>query len=101
MKHLRLYDAMSNMSITITETGYEMTTSAGTAQYDAWGGRLTVNGIPEYFPRMLSVKQLKQETEKVVMTLAVEVKPVIDESALAEIAELVKKASSGVINGQA
>ncbi|MFO6493556.1 hypothetical protein [Hafnia alvei] len=55
MKHLTLRDVMARMSITVNGDGFEVTNPAGTAQYDAWGSRTTVNGIPEYFPLQLSV----------------------------------------------
>lgn len=43
------------MSITVNGDGFEVINPAGTAQYDAWGSRTTVIGIPEYFPLQLSV----------------------------------------------
>ncbi|TBM25085.1 hypothetical protein [Hafnia alvei] len=55
MKHLTLRDVMARMSITVNGDGFEVTNPAGTAQYDAWGSRTTVNGVPEYFPLQLSV----------------------------------------------
>lgn len=55
-KHLTLRDVNSKgWRITITDTGYEISNEAGTAQYDVWGGRTTVNGVPEYFPCIISV----------------------------------------------
>lgn len=56
MKQLQLKDVMQRFTITAHENGYEVSNPAGTAQYDAWGARTTVNGIPEYFPRSISVK---------------------------------------------
>jgi len=55
MKHLSLKDVMASMRITNNSDGYEISNAAGSAQYDAWGLRTTVNGIPEYFPLQLSV----------------------------------------------
>ncbi|MCK2180133.1 hypothetical protein MUN35_10515 [Hafnia paralvei] len=54
MKHLSLRDVMVSMSITNNSDGYEVMNAAGSAQYDAWGLRTTVNGIPEYFPLKIS-----------------------------------------------
>ena len=54
MKHLSLRDVMASMSITNNSDGYEVSNAAGSAQYDAWGLRTTVNGIPEYFPLKIS-----------------------------------------------
>lgn len=54
MKHLTLRDVMASMSITNNSDGYEVMNAAGSAQYDAWGLRTTVNGIPEYFPLKIS-----------------------------------------------
>lgn len=45
---------MASMSITNNSDGYEVSNAAGSAQYDAWGLRTTVNGIPEYFPLKIS-----------------------------------------------
>ncbi|NCG55137.1 hypothetical protein [Serratia fonticola] len=56
MKQLHLKDVMQRFIITVNESGYEVSNPAGTAQYDAWGARTTVNGIPEYFPSSISVK---------------------------------------------
>lgn len=47
---------MQRFTITAHENGYEVSNPAGTAQYDAWGARTTVNGIPEYLPSSISVK---------------------------------------------
>ncbi|WP_347254374.1 hypothetical protein [Leminorella grimontii] len=91
MKKLNLNDVMAYMKVTITETGYEISSPAGSAQYDAWGSRTTVNGIPEHFPRSLTVKQPK--AEKVISTLIVEVKPKVDESALVDVATAIKAAT--------
>ncbi|WP_447871166.1 hypothetical protein [Serratia fonticola] len=55
MKQLQLKDAMHRLTITVNDSGYEVSNPAGTAQYDAWGARTTVNGIPEYFPLSISV----------------------------------------------
>lgn len=56
MKQPQLNDVMQRFTITAHENGYEVSNQAGTAQYDSWGARTTVNGIPEYFPRSISVK---------------------------------------------
>lgn len=56
VKHLPLKDVMRHFAVTINKDGYEVTNLAGTAQYDHHGVRTTVNGIPEYFPITLAVK---------------------------------------------
>lgn len=53
MKHLSLKDVMATLKVTIKADGYELSSPAGSANYDAWGSRTTVNGVPEYFPLML------------------------------------------------
>ena len=58
MKHLSLRDVMASMSITNNSDGYEVSNAAGTAQYDAWGSRTTVIGIPEYFPLKISAPEV-------------------------------------------
>ncbi|MGQ7806776.1 hypothetical protein ACUN3I_14270 [Hafnia alvei] len=64
MKHLSLKDVMLTMKITVMDNGYQITNPAGTAQYDAWGSRATVNGIPEYFPLSLSIAGVASEQTK-------------------------------------
>lgn len=56
MKQLPLKDVMRHFAVTINKDGYEISNPAGTAQYDHHGVRTTVNGIPEYFPITLAVK---------------------------------------------
>ena len=58
MKHLSLRNVMASMSITVNGDGFEVTNPAGTAQYDAWGSRTTVIGIPEYFPLKISAPEV-------------------------------------------
>lgn len=57
MKHLPLKAVMTGLEIIETDEGYELHSPAGTAKYDAWGGRCEVNGIPEYFPSSISMKK--------------------------------------------
>jgi hypothetical protein len=64
MKQLQLKDVMQRLSITVNESGYEVSNPAGTAQYDAWGARTTVNGIPEYFPLSISVGDMRKPEPK-------------------------------------
>lgn len=56
VKQLPLKDVMRHFAVTINKDGYEISNPAGTAQYDHHGVRTTVNGIPEYFPITLAVK---------------------------------------------
>ncbi|MGB2539503.1 hypothetical protein, partial [Hafnia paralvei] len=51
-------NVMASMSITVNGDGFEVTNPAGTAQYDAWGSRTTVIGIPEYFPLKISAPEV-------------------------------------------
>lgn len=57
MKQKSLHDVMGGLlQVTITDNGYEISHAAGVACYDSFGYRTTVNGIPEYFPKSISVK---------------------------------------------
>lgn len=95
MKRLTLNDAMGHLTVTVSDTGYEISSPAGTAQYDAWGGRTTVNGVPEYFPRQISVKQLKPES--VAGTITIRVKTEIVEPDFQRLSEYVKKVTAEAI----
>lgn len=80
MKHLSLKDVMQNLSVTINADGYEVSNPAGSARYDAWGRRIMVNGIPEYFPASISVEgmrkpEAKKESGLFAGTVAADVKP--------------------------
>lgn len=69
MKSLQLKDVMQNLKVTLTDTGYELSNEAGTAQHDAWGVRTTVNGVPEYFPITLSVKDKRESKTESAFTV--------------------------------
>lgn len=57
MKQKTLRDVMdSQLQVAVTDNGYEISHAAGVACYDSFGYRTTVNGIPEYFPKSISVK---------------------------------------------
>lgn len=63
MKKLTLKDAMHGLQVTLKDGGYELRSIAGSACYDAWGVRTTVNGIPEYFPLSISVDDQRSKPE--------------------------------------
>lgn len=56
-KQLSLKNVMHNLHIIETTDGYELHNAAGTAKYDLWGVRHEVNGIPEYFPTTISLRE--------------------------------------------
>ncbi|KGT86265.1 hypothetical protein NG99_26245 [Erwinia typographi] len=64
MKMIRLEDTMKHLQLTVRDDGYEMHSPAGSACYDAWGVRTTVNGIPEYFPVTLNLRDERDKPEK-------------------------------------
>lgn len=64
MNRFSLKDATQNLKITIHDEGYELHSPAGSACYDAWGVRTTVNGIPEYFPAALNLSDERSRPEK-------------------------------------
>lgn len=63
MKKLNLKDAMQGLQVILTDDGYELRSAAGSACYDVWGVRTTVNGIPEYFPVSISVDNQRSKPE--------------------------------------
>lgn len=63
MKKINLKDAMQGLRVILTDDGYEIRSAAGSACYDAWGVRTTVNGIPEYFPVTISVDNQRSKPE--------------------------------------
>ncbi|HGM5488940.1 TPA: hypothetical protein ACKP1B_000529 [Serratia fonticola] len=46
MKQLQIKDVIQRFTITAHENGYEVSNGAGTAQYDAWGARITARQFP-------------------------------------------------------
>lgn len=110
MKHLSLQDVMASMSITVNGDGFKVTNPAGTAQYDAWGYRMNVNGIPEYFPQFLSVAgQIVEQTKDTVaetkssqtLSIKVELDASELEKKLAEIDGLIQNSKAfELINGK-
>ena len=56
MKNLSLKEVMQSLVVMTTADGFELQSPAGKASYDKWGARQRVEGIPEYFPKMLAVE---------------------------------------------
>ncbi|HHR0987910.1 TPA: hypothetical protein ACS29V_003956 [Klebsiella oxytoca] len=63
--NIRLADAMRTLIVTIKSDGYELKSIAGKALYGVSGIRGKVEGIPEYFPISLSVKDESNPVPKV------------------------------------
>ncbi|WP_159872882.1 MULTISPECIES: hypothetical protein [unclassified Raoultella] len=55
MKRVTLKEANKSLCIVVKETGYELHSGAGFAEYDAFGCRGKVNGIPEFFPDRIAI----------------------------------------------
>ncbi|QRU52036.1 hypothetical protein [Klebsiella oxytoca] len=55
MKRITLKEANKSLLIIVKETGYELHSGAGFAEYDAFGCRGKVNGIPEFFPDRIAI----------------------------------------------
>lgn len=55
MKRITLKEANKSLLIIVKETGYELHSGAGFAEYDAFGSRGKVNGFPEFFPDRIAV----------------------------------------------
>lgn len=55
MKYVTLKEANKTLRIIVKETGYELHSGAGFAEYDAFGCRGKVNGFPEFFPDRIAI----------------------------------------------
>ncbi|MFK3912027.1 DUF1983 domain-containing protein [Enterobacter cancerogenus] len=55
MKQVQLKHAMRLQHLSITDDGFTIQNGAGRANYDKFGLRTTVDGIPEYFPMTLAI----------------------------------------------
>ncbi|WP_338716672.1 hypothetical protein V8951_14430 [Raoultella ornithinolytica] len=55
MNRVTLKEANKSLRIIVKETGYELHSGAGFAEYDAFGCRGKVNGIPEFFPDRIAI----------------------------------------------
>lgn len=55
MKHVTLKEANKSLRIIVKESGYELHSGAGFAEYDAFGCRGKVNGFPEFFPDRIAI----------------------------------------------
>ncbi|HIF5903141.1 TPA: hypothetical protein ACX3HX_005921, partial [Raoultella ornithinolytica] len=55
MKRVTLKEANKSLRIIVKETGYELHSGAGFAEYDSFGFRGKVNGIPEFFPDRIAI----------------------------------------------
>ncbi|HBQ6911559.1 TPA: hypothetical protein MXD30_002989 [Klebsiella pneumoniae] len=55
MKCVTLKEANKSLRIIVKETGYELHSGAGFAEYDAFGCRGKVNGFPEFFPDRIAI----------------------------------------------
>ncbi|EOE2713645.1 hypothetical protein ACKDBV_000464 [Klebsiella oxytoca] len=83
--NLRLADAMCTLTVTIKDGGYELKSTAGKAFYNKSGIRSVVEGIPEYFPISLSVKD---ESKPVPKTELSKVQPGLDEQVSAQLTQI-------------
>ncbi|EOI1119300.1 hypothetical protein [Klebsiella oxytoca] len=70
--NIRLADAMCTLTVTIKDDGYELKSTAGKAFYGVSGIRGKVEGIPEYFPISLSVKDESKPVPKAELSKALQ-----------------------------
>lgn len=56
-KHMSLKEAMASIKIEECPNGYRVFTPAGWAEYDAWGYRTVVSGIPEFLPEFIRLRK--------------------------------------------
>lgn len=83
--NIKLADAMRTLTVTIKDDGYELESTAGKAFYSAWGTRGKVEGIPEYFPISLSVKDESNPVPKAEQS---KVQPGLDEQVSAQLTQI-------------
>lgn len=55
MEQVQLKDVMQHQLISINDDGFSIQNAAGRADYDKFGLRTTVIGVPEYFPMALGI----------------------------------------------
>ncbi|MGJ3290142.1 hypothetical protein [Klebsiella michiganensis] len=89
--NIKLADAMRTLIVTIKNDGYELKSIAGKALYGVSGIRGKVEGIPEYFPISLSVKDESNPVPKVEQSKA---PPSLDEQVAAQAAQISNRGSS-------
>jgi hypothetical protein len=56
-KHMSLEAAMASIKIEECPNGYRVFTPAGWAEYDMWGYRTVVSGIPEFLPKFIRLRK--------------------------------------------
>lgn len=83
--NIKLADAMRTLIVTIKNDGYELKNIAGTAFYGVSGIRGKVEGIPEYFPISLSVKDESNPVPKAELS---KVQPGLDEQVSAQLTQI-------------
>lgn len=84
-KRLRLVNVMRSLNITLKEEGFEIESTAGKAFYDKSGIRGIVEGIPEYFPISLLVKDESNPVPKAELS---KVQPGLDEQVSAQLTQI-------------
>lgn len=89
--NIKLADAMRTLTVTIKDDGYELESTTGKAFYSAWGTRGKVEGIPEYFPISLSVKDESNPVPKAEQS---KVQPGLDEQVSAQLTQISKADTS-------
>lgn len=83
--NIKLADAMRTLIVTIKNDGYELKSIAGKALYGVSGIRGKVEGIPEYFPISLSVKDESNPVPKAELS---KVQPGLDEQVSAQLTQI-------------
>lgn len=83
--NIKLADAMRTLIVTIKNDGYELKSIAGKAFYGVSGIRGKVEGIPEYFPISLSVKDESNPVPKAELS---KVQPGLDEQVSAQLTQI-------------
>ncbi|EHC3600218.1 TPA: hypothetical protein ACV5UU_005088 [Klebsiella michiganensis] len=92
MKHVTLKEANKSLRIIVKDTGYELHSGAGFAEYDAFGCRGKVNGIPEFFPDRIAIDGAVNLSSPVCDGRELVIKLSLDTAPCLEQIEAIKKA---------
>lgn len=92
MKRITLEEANKSLRIIVKETGYELHSGAGFAEYDAFGYRGKVNGIPEFFPDRIAIDSAANLSFPVCDGKELVIKLSLDTTPCLEQIEAIKKA---------
>lgn len=80
MQHLPLKNVMHKLRVIISDDGYRLENTAGSATYDRYGVRAEVHGIPEYFPDNLCIEDRQAQPAETSRINETSVRLVVDDA---------------------